>query len=134
MKEWSRMDVWVMTYVYCTYYFGMDIFRNKSFCMHFYRISLYRLPDPALPSFTLLPDVLLDAFVITMVSYTITMSMALIFAQKLHYEVDSNQELLAQVSLQLQRFSTDFFNWSLYTHFYFRVSVIAWDHFSRVSQ
>lgn len=30
-----------------------------------------------------------------MVSYTVSMSMALIFAQKLNYEVDSNQELLA---------------------------------------
>lgn len=34
-----------------------------------------------------------------MVSYTITMSMALIFARKLLYEVDSNQELLALVSI-----------------------------------
>lgn len=73
---------------FCIFYFA---------CFFSY-ILICRLPDPALPSFTLLPDVLLDAFVITMVSYTITMSMALIFAQKLHYEVDSNQELLAQVS------------------------------------
>lgn len=46
-----------------------------------------------------MPNILLDSFVITMVSYTITMSMALIFAQKLGYEVDSNQELMAQVKL-----------------------------------
>ncbi|KAF2888237.1 hypothetical protein ILUMI_17936 [Ignelater luminosus] len=52
-------------------------------------------PTPDLPAFSLLPKVALDAFVITMVSYTITMSMALIFAQKLHYEVDANQELFA---------------------------------------
>jgi len=32
-----------------------------------------------------------------MVAYTISMSMALIFAQKEGYEVDSNQELIAQV-------------------------------------
>lgn len=32
-----------------------------------------------------------------MVAYTIAMSMALIFAQKHNYEVDSNQELFAQV-------------------------------------
>lgn len=52
-------------------------------------------PEPALPIFTLLPHIWLDIIVITMVSYTITMSMALIFARKLMYEVDSNQELLA---------------------------------------
>lgn len=32
-----------------------------------------------------------------MVSYTVTMSMALTFSRKLMYEVDSNQELLALV-------------------------------------
>lgn len=32
-----------------------------------------------------------------MVSYTITISMALIFAQKLNYKINSNQELLAMV-------------------------------------
>ncbi|PSN53077.1 hypothetical protein C0J52_09156 [Blattella germanica] len=39
---------------------------------------------------------LLDSFTITMVAYTIAMSMALIFGQKKNYEVDSNQELFAQ--------------------------------------
>ena len=34
-----------------------------------------------------------------MVAYTIAMSMALIFAQKHNYEVDSNQELFAQVKI-----------------------------------
>ena len=48
--------------------------------------------------FSLIPEIAVDAFIITMVSYTITMSMALIFARKLSYEVDSNQELLALVS------------------------------------
>ncbi|XP_076685648.1 prestin isoform X4 [Andrena cerasifolii] len=54
------------------------------------------LPIPAMPPLSLVPNILLDSFVITMVSYTISMSMALIFAQKLSYEVDSNQELVAQ--------------------------------------
>ncbi|XP_017753492.1 PREDICTED: solute carrier family 26 member 6-like isoform X1 [Eufriesea mexicana] len=54
------------------------------------------LPVPTLPPLSLMPNILLDSFVITMVSYTISMSMALIFAQKLNYEVDSNQELMAQ--------------------------------------
>ncbi|KAL1500850.1 hypothetical protein ABEB36_006276 [Hypothenemus hampei] len=53
------------------------------------------LPEPMIPVFSLLPHIWLDVVVITMVSYTITMSMALIFARKLMYEVDSNQELLA---------------------------------------
>ncbi|XP_076286440.1 prestin isoform X2 [Lasioglossum baleicum] len=54
------------------------------------------LPVPSLPPLALIPNILIDSFVITMVSYTISMSMALIFAQKLGYEVDSNQELVAQ--------------------------------------
>ncbi|XP_051175474.1 solute carrier family 26 member 10-like isoform X2 [Leptopilina boulardi] len=54
------------------------------------------LPEPKLPTFSLLEAVALDSFVITMVTYTISMSMALIFAQKLNYDVDANQELLAQ--------------------------------------
>ncbi|XP_033223043.1 solute carrier family 26 member 10-like isoform X3 [Belonocnema kinseyi] len=54
------------------------------------------LPEPKLPPFGLLGAVALDSFIITMVSYTISMSMALIFAQKLNYEVNPNQELFAQ--------------------------------------
>lgn len=56
-----------------------------------------RLPRPEVPTLDLLPLVAVDSIAITMVSYTITMSMALIFAQKLNYEIDSNQELLAMV-------------------------------------
>lgn len=55
------------------------------------------LPKPELPVFHLLPTVALDSIAITMVSYTITMSMALIFAQKLNYDINSNQELFAMV-------------------------------------
>lgn len=53
------------------------------------------LPKPEVPSLELLPLVAADSIAITMVSYTITISMALIFSQKLSYEIDSNQELLA---------------------------------------
>ncbi|XP_033215151.1 solute carrier family 26 member 6-like [Belonocnema kinseyi] len=53
------------------------------------------LPNPGIPSFDLLSTVALDSIAVTMVSYTVTMSMSLIFAQKLHYDVDSNQELFA---------------------------------------
>ncbi|KAI8441826.1 hypothetical protein MSG28_005512 [Choristoneura fumiferana] len=52
-------------------------------------------PAPTVPPIELLPTVALDAFTITMVTYTISMSMALIFASKEKYEVDANQELLA---------------------------------------
>ncbi|KAK9297693.1 hypothetical protein QLX08_008736 [Tetragonisca angustula] len=53
------------------------------------------LPTPTVPTFQLLHLVATDSIAITMVSYTITISMALIFAQKLNYKINSNQELLA---------------------------------------
>ncbi|XP_050594696.1 prestin-like isoform X2 [Bombus affinis] len=53
------------------------------------------LPAPTVPTFQLLHLVATDSIAITMVSYTITISMALIFAQKLNYKINSNQELLA---------------------------------------
>ncbi|XP_031842511.1 prestin isoform X2 [Nomia melanderi] len=53
------------------------------------------LPVPEVPTLELLHLVALDSIAITMVSYTITISMALIFAQKLNYKINSNQELLA---------------------------------------
>ncbi|XP_076240598.1 prestin isoform X2 [Calliopsis andreniformis] len=53
------------------------------------------LPAPEIPTFDLLHLVAVDSIAITMVSYTITISMALIFAQKLNYKINSNQELLA---------------------------------------
>ncbi|RZC42192.1 solute carrier family 26 member 10 [Asbolus verrucosus] len=54
------------------------------------------LPEPSIPPLSLIKSIWLDGFIIAIVSYTITLSMALIFAQKLNYEVDANQELLAQ--------------------------------------
>ncbi|XP_024945220.1 solute carrier family 26 member 6 isoform X6 [Cephus cinctus] len=56
------------------------------------------LPMPELPTFKLLPIIAWDSIMITLVSYTISMSMALIFAQKLNYDINSNQELLAMGS------------------------------------
>lgn len=50
-----------------------------------------------MPPVELIPKIAIDAFTITMVTYTISMSMALIFAAKEKYEVDANQELLALV-------------------------------------
>ncbi|XP_063368854.1 prestin isoform X1 [Cydia amplana] len=53
------------------------------------------LPTPFVPPLELMPSVAVDSITITMVTYTISMSMALIFAARDKYEVDSNQELLA---------------------------------------
>ncbi|CAG5047199.1 unnamed protein product [Parnassius apollo] len=53
------------------------------------------LPDPEVPPVELFTSIALDAFTITMVTYTISMSMSLIFASKEKYEIDANQELLA---------------------------------------
>lgn len=55
------------------------------------------LPQPILPRFTLWKELLLDCFAIAFVSYSVTVSMALIFGQKLKYEINFNQELLAMV-------------------------------------
>lgn len=53
------------------------------------------LPVPAVPALELIPKLFVDGVTTAIVSYTITVSMALLFAQKLDYEVDANQELLA---------------------------------------
>lgn len=53
------------------------------------------LPVPSVPSLTLLRLVAIDAIAIAIVSYSIVMSMSLIFAKKHAYEVRANQELLA---------------------------------------
>jgi len=71
---------------------------NSTYQMTHY-VSVLRLPFPTLPVFSLFPKIIVDSFTITMVAYTIAMSMALIFAQKHNYEVDSNQELFAQVKI-----------------------------------
>lgn len=47
------------------------------------------------PNLELSKELLVDGFVVAMVSYTVSVSMALIFAQRLNYEIDFNQELLA---------------------------------------
>ena len=53
------------------------------------------LPVPQVPPFALLRLVAIDSIAVTIVSYSIVMSMALIFATKDQYEVRPNQELLA---------------------------------------
>lgn len=58
----------------------------------------FRIPAPSLPNLSLVSSVAVDGIIVAIVAYTIALSMALIFAQKLNYEVDANQELLAQVN------------------------------------
>ncbi|KAL7032272.1 hypothetical protein ACKWTF_007276 [Chironomus riparius] len=53
------------------------------------------LPIPTMPPFELLQLVAIDAIAVCIVSYSINMSMAKIFAKKEYYEVRPNQELLA---------------------------------------
>lgn len=53
------------------------------------------LPVPEMPPVGLLKLVAVDAIAVTIVSYSIVMSMGLIFAQKENYEVRPNQELIA---------------------------------------
>lgn len=53
------------------------------------------LPKPEMPPLALLKLVAVDSIAVTIVSYSIVMSMALIFARKDQYGVRANQELLA---------------------------------------
>ncbi|XP_062534825.1 prestin-like [Armigeres subalbatus] len=53
------------------------------------------LPAPEMPPISLFKLVAVDAIAIAIVSYSIVMSMALIFAQKDGYEIRPNQELVA---------------------------------------
>lgn len=56
------------------------------------------LPPPIMPPINLLWLVAVDAIAISIVSYSVTISMAMIFAKKQSYEVKANQEMLALVS------------------------------------
>lgn len=56
------------------------------------------LPPPVMPPVKLLWLVAVDAIAISIVSYSVTISMAMIFAKKQSYEVKANQEMLALVS------------------------------------
>lgn len=66
-----------------------------NFFISIYKPIQFHSTDFKLPSLELSKELLADGFIIAMVSYTVTVSMALIFAQKLNYEIDFNQELLA---------------------------------------
>ncbi|XP_021947719.1 prestin isoform X2 [Folsomia candida] len=53
------------------------------------------LPTPSLPPIEILPDVIVDSFVIALVAFVISVSMAKIFAIKHNYQINPNQELIA---------------------------------------
>ncbi|XP_074646669.1 prestin-like isoform X2 [Tubulanus polymorphus] len=53
------------------------------------------IPVPRIPKSNYIKNVWIDAAIIAIVSYAVSMSMSKIFAAKHGYEVDSNQELLA---------------------------------------
>ncbi|ETN66025.1 sulfate transporter [Anopheles darlingi] len=53
------------------------------------------LPAPSLPDFSLMPSIIIDSFPVAMVGYTVSVSMALIFAKRENYEIGFNQELFA---------------------------------------
>lgn len=55
------------------------------------------LPPPIMPPTSLLWLVAVDTIAISIVSYSVTISMAMIFAKKQSYEVNANQEMLAMV-------------------------------------
>ncbi|XP_058060791.1 solute carrier family 26 member 10-like [Anopheles bellator] len=53
------------------------------------------LPAPSLPDFSLMTTVIVDSIPVAMVGYTVSVSMALIFAKRENYEIGFNQELFA---------------------------------------
>uniref|UniRef100_A0A2M4AMK0 Putative sulfate/bicarbonate/oxalate exchanger sat-1 n=1 Tax=Anopheles triannulatus TaxID=58253 RepID=A0A2M4AMK0_9DIPT len=53
------------------------------------------LPAPSLPDFSLMSSIIIDSFPVAMVGYTVSVSMALIFAKRENYEIGFNQELFA---------------------------------------
>lgn len=53
------------------------------------------LPEPVVPIFALIPDILVDCFVIAVVGISMSLSLAAIFSKKAGYDVDQNQELIA---------------------------------------
>ena len=53
------------------------------------------LPLPEVPQMDLIPHILVDSFVITVVGYVIAYSMAKLFAKRHNYTVDATQELYA---------------------------------------
>ncbi|XP_044142035.1 solute carrier family 26 member 10-like [Bufo gargarizans] len=52
-------------------------------------------PTPKLPALDIIPNVIGDTIAITFVGYAVSVSLAMIYAEKHRYSIDPNQELLA---------------------------------------
>ncbi|XP_068121249.1 solute carrier family 26 member 10-like [Hyperolius riggenbachi] len=52
-------------------------------------------PVPKLPTLSIIPEVIEDTIAITFVGYAVSVSLAMIYAEKHRYTIDPNQELLA---------------------------------------
>ena len=50
-----------------------------------------------MPEVDLFSKIVVDSIIVAIVGYSITLSMAKIFAQKFNYSVDGNQELFSEV-------------------------------------
>ena len=55
------------------------------------------LPKPSLPDFQLIPELILDSFLIAIVGFAFTLSMAKMIAKNFNYSLNGNQELFAEV-------------------------------------
>lgn len=53
------------------------------------------LPEPIVPPFQLLPEIIVDSFIIAIIAISVNLSLAKIFAKKSEYKIYGNQELLA---------------------------------------
>lgn len=58
----------------------------------------YRIPEPKPPPVSIMSNIASESLVIAIIAYIISVSMAMIFAQKNKYEIKANQEFLAQVN------------------------------------
>lgn len=68
---------------------------NKKFGMTVVGSIPKGFPEPQLPEFNLLMDVLLDAVVLSVIAYAISLSVSDLFARKHKYKIDSNKEFFA---------------------------------------
>ncbi|KAI3389889.1 hypothetical protein SNEBB_003776 [Seison nebaliae] len=57
-----------------------------------------KLPLPSAPKFSFIQYIIQDAIVVAIISYSVSYSMALLFAERFSYKIDANQELFAQGS------------------------------------
>ena len=56
----------------------------------------FRLPSPVVPNFSLIPEVLVEGFIISLISLSIAISIGKMLAEQQNYEYDAAQELLAE--------------------------------------